>query len=112
VAIQAAAAMAVREALDNSDIALLEPQMKLEVVTPTEFLGAVQGDLQSRRALITNQTPRGDLIVLDGSVALSQMFGYSTQVRSLSQGRASYSMELLNYAEAPKEVLKEMLGGY
>ena len=109
-ALSAAAARAVRDCLAEKDCVLLEPKMKLEVVTPGEFLGNIQADLQSRRAMITGTEPRGDLTVVDAEVALAKMFGYSTQVRSLSQGRASYSMELLKYDAAPPEVLAEMLG--
>ncbi|QDT15668.1 elongation factor G [Alienimonas californiensis] len=109
-ALSAASARAVRDCLDEGDCVLLEPKMKLEVVTPGEFLGNIQADLQSRRAIITGSEPRGDLTVVDAEVALAKMFGYSTQVRSLSQGRASYSMELLKYDAAPPEVLEEMLG--
>ena len=108
-ALSAAAARAVRDCLAEKDCVLLEPKMKLEVVTPGEFLGNIQADLQSRRAMITGAEPRGDLTVVDAEVALAKMFGYSTQVRSLSQGRASYSMELLKYDAAPPEVLAEML---
>ena len=108
-ALSAAAARAVRDCLAEKDCVLLEPKMKLEVVTPGEFLGNIQADLQSRRAMITGAEPRGDLAVVDAEVALAKMFGYSTQVRSLSQGRASYSMELLKYDAAPPEVLAEML---
>ncbi len=110
VAIQAATAQAVREAIGKADVVLLEPKMRLEVVTPPEFLGNLQSDLQSRRAMITSQEQRGNLVVLTSEVALAQMFGYSTTVRSLSQGRASYSMEFARYDEAPPSVLKEMLG--
>ena len=109
-ALSAASARAVRDCLEEKDCVLLEPKMKLEVVTPGEFLGNIQADLQSRRAMITGTEPRGDLTVVDAEVALAKMFGYSTQVRSLSQGRASYSMELLKYDAAPAEVLAEMLG--
>ena len=109
-ALSAASARAVRDCLAEEDCVLLEPKMKLEVVTPGEFLGNIQADLQSRRAMITGTEPRGDLTVIDAEVALARMFGYSTQVRSLSQGRASYSMELLKYDAAPPEVLAEMLG--
>ena len=109
-AIRAASAAAVREALKASGVVLLEPIMKLEVSTPDQFLGNIQADLNARRAMIVNMEPRGHLSVLEANVPLSQMFGYSTQVRSLSQGRASYSMEPLNYAEAPAEVLREMMG--
>ena len=71
---------------------LLEPVMNLEVVTPDEFLGNITADLNARRAIIVNTQSRGNLVVVDAEAPLSEMFGYSTQVRSLSQGRASYSM--------------------
>jgi elongation factor G len=110
VAVRAAANVAVDRALNDAGIVLLEPIMKLEVVTPEGFVGNIQSDLNARRAVIVNSERRGDLCVLDAHVALSQMFGYSTQVRSLSQGRASYSMEPLHYAEAPPDVLETMMG--
>jgi elongation factor G len=109
-ATRAAAAMAMRNALSESSTVLLEPIMKLEVTTPDQFLGNIQADLNVRRAMIVNSERRGHLVVLEAHVPLSQMFGYSTQVRSLSQGRASYSMEPLSYAEAPPDVLDGMLG--
>ena len=74
--------------------------MKLEVVTPEDFVGNVSADLNSRRAIIVNTEPRGNLVALTAEVALSQMFGYSNDVRSLSQGRASFSMEPLRYDTA------------
>jgi elongation factor G len=110
VAVQHAGAGAVRLALDDADVVLLEPIMRLEVVTPQEFLGNIQADLNARRAVILSMQQRGDLSVLEAEAALSQMFGYSTQVRSLSQGRASYSMEPLKYDEAPPDVLRDMMG--
>ncbi len=110
VAVQAAAADAVRQALTSAKIVLLEPIMKLEIVTPDEFMGNIQADLNARRAVIVNSQRRGDLCVLEAHAALAQMFGYSTQIRSLSQGRASYTMEPLKYDEAPASVLQEMLG--
>ncbi len=111
VAIQAAAAAAIRQALEDAGPVLLEPIMKLEVVTPEDFLGNISGDLNSRRAIIVNTELRGNLIALAVEAPLSEMFGYSTQVRSLSQGRASYSMEFLRYDAAPPDILREMLGG-
>ena len=110
VALQAAAVDAVRNALDKAGAVLLEPIMKLEVVCPDEFRGNIQGDLNSRRAMIVNTFPRGNLTVMEAEAPLSQMFGYSTQVRSLSQGRASYSMAPLKYDEAPPGVLEAMMG--
>ena len=110
-ALREAAALAVREALKQAGIVLAwSPIMKLEVTTPDQFLGNIQADLNARRAMIVNSERRGHLSVLEAHVALAQMFGYSTQVRSLSQGRASYSMEPLNYAEAPPDVLDAMWG--
>ncbi len=110
VAIQAAAVDAVRKGLQQAGVVLLEPIMKLEVVTPEEFLGNIQSDLLARKASILNTERLDELHVIEAEVPLAKMFGYSTQVRSLSQGRASYSMEPLKYDTAPPEVLKEMLG--
>ena len=109
-AIQYAAAVAFREALEKAGTVLLEPIMKLEVVTPDGFVGNVSADLNSRRAIIVNTEVRGNLVVIDAEAPLATMFGYSNDVRSLSQGRASYSMEPLRFSEAPARVLKEMLG--
>ncbi len=110
VALQAAAVDAVRKGLQQAGVVLLEPIMKLEVATPEEFLGNIQSDLLSRKASILTTERLDELHVIEAEVPLARMFGYSTQVRSLSQGRASYSMEPLKYQAAPPEVLKEMLG--
>ena len=82
----------------------------LEVVTPADFVGPIQADLNQRYARIVGSEHRGDLTVLTAEVGLARMFGYSTHVRSLSQGRASYSMEPLKYDLAPPSVLEEMMG--
>ena len=97
---QLGAADAVRRALQDGGAVLLEPIMKLEVVTPEDFVGNITGDLNSRRAIIVNSELRGKMVALTAEVALSQMFGYSNDVRSLSQGRASFSMEPLRYDTA------------
>lgn len=97
VALRAASADAVRKALQEGGAVLLEPIMKLEVVAPEDFVGNITGDLNSRRAIIVNSEVRGNLVAITAEVALSQMFGYSNDVRSLSQGRASFSMEPLRY---------------
>ena len=110
VALQAAASDAMHRLLTEAGVLLLEPVMQLEVVTPDEFLGPIQADLNARHAVIVNSQRRGDLAVLNAEVALARMFGYSTQARSLSQGRATYSMEPLKYDEAPRDVLETMLG--
>jgi elongation factor G len=109
LSIEAATAMAIQECLSNAEIGLLQPVMKLEVVTPDEFMGNIQGDLQMRHANIVAQESRGHLTALIAEAPLANMFGYSTQVRSLSQGRASYSMEPLKYDLAPKSVMEQML---
>ena len=109
-AIQHAAALAFRQALEKAGTLLLEPIMKLEVITPEGFVGNVSADLNSRRAMIVNTEVRANLVVIDAEAPLATMFGYSNDVRSLSQGRASYSMEPLRFSEAPARVLKEMLG--
>ncbi len=109
VALAAAASKVFNDALQSAGTVLLEPIMKLEVVTPDNFLGNVTADLNSRRAIIVNNERRNDLVVLEAHAPLAEMFGYSTQIRSLSQGRASYSMEPLRYDAAPPSVLKAMM---
>ncbi|WP_437186112.1 elongation factor G [Planctomicrobium sp. SH668] len=108
-ALRAAASHAVQTALTNAEIGLLEPIMKVEVVTPSEFVGNIQGDLNQRHAKIFASEQRGHLTALEAEAPLARMFGYSSHVRSLSQGRASYSMEPLKYDLAPQSVLDEML---
>ena len=111
LAFRFAASDALRKAVHEAGAVLLEPIMKLEVVTPEDYLGNVTGDLSSRRALIDNTSTRGKLMVIDARAPLEKMFGYSTAVRSLSQGRASYSMEPLEYAAAPDSLLESLAGG-
>ncbi len=108
LAFRFAASEALRKAVEQSGSVLLEPIMKIEVVTPEEFLGNVTADLSSRRALIDRTYTRGKLMVVDARAPLEKMFGYSTAVRSLSQGRASYTMEPLEYAAAPDSLLESL----
>lgn len=103
-----AVAQSVRQGLSAAGADLLEPIMKLEVVTPEEYLGEVIADLGARRALIANTGVRGVLRVIDAQAPLRLMFGYSTSLRSLSQGRATYTMEPLGYEIAPDEVTRQM----
>lgn len=102
-AIRSAVSQVFNKVLQQGKLVTMEPIMALEIVTPEEFLGNVQADLNSRRALIVDSDRRGDLCVLKAEAPLVEMFGYSTQIRSLSQGRASYSMEPCRYAEAPPD---------
>ncbi len=111
-AFRAAAADALAKAIHAAGVVLLEPIMRLEVVVPEEYLGEVLGDLNARRAEITNTFQRGKLRVVEARVALDRMFGYASAVRSVSQGRASYSLEPLAYAPAPDEKVRELLGSY
>jgi elongation factor G len=83
--------------------------MGVEVVTPEEYMGDVMGDLNSRRGKITGMAPRKDAQVIKSMVPLSEMFGYSTVLRSMTQGRAIYSMELSHYDEAPKSVAEAII---
>ncbi len=109
VAIRMAAADAFRKVLTDGKMVILEPIMSLEVVTPDDFLGNIQSDLNSRRAIIMNSYRRGDLCVLECEAPLVAMFGYSNQIRSLSQGRASYSMEPCRYEIAPSAAVEQMM---
>jgi elongation factor G len=109
IAFRMAAAGAFDAALREAGTVLLEPIMKLEISTPDEHVGDLVGDLQQRRAIITATQNRGHLTVLHAEAPLAELFGYSSAMRSLSQGRASCSMEPSTYAAAPEEVLKRFL---
>jgi elongation factor G len=100
----------VQRALEQAGPVLLEPIMRVEVVTPEEYFGAINGDLMSRRATITGTAMRARDRVISAEVPLATMFGYATQIRSLSQGRASYSMEPYRYEPLPQELVKKVLG--
>ncbi|RMG39530.1 MAG: elongation factor G [Planctomycetota bacterium] len=110
MALRAAATNAVRKAFTRERCVILEPIMRLEVTTPEEYLGNIQSDLATRRAVIQSTEPRGVVTALVAEVPLATMFGYATVVRSLSKGRASYTMEPLRYAPAPPEVVRELIG--
>jgi len=100
---------AMREAAQKAGIKLLEPIMKVEVVTPDEYTGAVTGDLSSRRGHMEGQISRGGSQIITALVPLSTMFGYSTDLRSRTQGRATYTMHFEKYMEAPKSVSDEVV---
>ncbi len=109
VALRIAAADAFTKALQAAGVTVLEPIMRVEVTTPEEHLGDVINDLQQRRAVINSTESRGGATVLESEAPLSAMFGYSAAVRSLSQGRASFSMEPLKYGPAPPSVQEEFI---
>jgi len=104
-----AAKMAYREALKKCRPILLEPIMKIEVVTPEENMGDIVGDLNRRRAIVRGMDDRAGSKVVKADVPLSEMFGYVTQLRTLSSGRASSSMEFSHYSEAPKNIVDEVV---
>jgi elongation factor G len=104
MAFKVAGSMAFKEAARKASPVILEPIMGVEVVTPEEYMGDVIGDLNSRRGKIEGMTPRKDAQVIKAAVPLSEMFGYSTILRSMTQGRAIYSMELSHYDDTPKSV--------
>jgi elongation factor G len=110
IAFKIAGAMAFREAMKNADPVILEPIMKVEVVTPEQYMGDVVGDLNSRRGQIISLTDRPNLKVIDATVPLGSMFGYATTVRSMSQGRANYTMHFDHYEEVPRNVQEEIAG--
>jgi elongation factor G len=99
-----AGSMGIKDALRKADPVLLEPIMKVDVVMPEEYLGDVMGDLSSRRGHILGMEGRGNSQVVKANVPLSEMFGYATELRSMTSGRASYSMEFDKYAEIPANI--------
>ena len=111
IAFKMAAIMAFKSAAQKAGTILLEPIMKVEAVTPEEYMGNVVGDLNSKRAQIDEMVDRANKIkVIHAKVPLAEMFGYATTLRSMSQGRASYTMEFLKYAEAPQHVVEKVIG--
>jgi elongation factor G len=109
MAFKIAGSMALQDAAKRANPVLLEPVMKVEVVTPDDYTGAVTGDLTSRRGHLEGQISRGGTQIITAMVPLSNMFGYSTDLRSRTQGRATYSMHFERYAEAPRNVSEEVV---
>ena len=109
MAFKIAGSMAIKEAARAATPVILEPMMKVEVVSPDQFFGDVLGDISSRRGKIGGMTQRGEAQVIGATVPLSEMFGYSTKLRSMTQGRAVYSMEFSHYEEVPKAKADEII---
>ncbi|MBI2607797.1 MAG: elongation factor G [Candidatus Doudnabacteria bacterium] len=110
IAFKIAGSLAFQDAFKKAKPILLEPIMKVEVTTPETAMGDVIGDLNAKRGKILEMTDRGNLKVIDALVPLAEMFGYATQIRSMSQGQASYSMEFDHYEEVPKNVAEKIVG--
>ncbi|MEI6725025.1 MAG: elongation factor G [Actinomycetes bacterium] len=109
MAFKIAGSLAFKNAAQKAKPVLLEPMMAVEVVTPSEFMGDVMGDLNSRRGHIAGMEPRGNAQVITATVPLSTMFGYATDVRSTTQGRATYTMQFKHYAEVPASIAAEIV---
>ncbi len=109
MAFKIAGSMAFKEAVMKANPALLEPMMKVEITTPDDYLGDVMGDVNSRRGKIQGMNPKDGFHILDAFIPLSMMFGYATDLRSKTQGRATYSMQFDHYAPVPKSLADEIM---
>ncbi|MCF7820671.1 MAG: elongation factor G [Candidatus Pacebacteria bacterium] len=108
LAFKMAAIFAFKDACKKAKPVLLEPVMKVEVTTPEDYMGNIIGDLNARRGQIGDMTDRANIKVVNAKVPLSEMFGYATDLRSMSQGRANYTMEFLHYSEVPRNILEKI----
>jgi len=109
MAFKIAGSMAVQSAARRADPVLLEPVMAVEVVTPDEFLGDVIGDLSRRRGKVQGQEPRGNAVAIQAFVPLGEMFGYATDLRSSTQGRATYTMQFERYEQVPTNIAEQIV---
>ena len=109
IAFKIAASQAIQAATKKAGLTLLEPIMKVEVTTPSEYMGEVIGDLSSKRAQISGSEERGNATIILSQVPLAELSGYATQLRSLTKGRASYYMEPSHYEFVPKNIIDQML---
>lgn len=110
VAFKVAGSLALQEAFKKAKPVILEPIMKIEVVTPEEYMGDVMGDINAKRGKIQNMEDRNDLKVIDAEVPLAEMFGYATQLRSISSGRANSTMEFSHYEPVPHNIAEQLMG--
>jgi elongation factor G len=111
MAFKIAGSMALRKGALEADPALLEPMMAVEVVTPEEYMGDVMGDLNRRRGMVGGMEDSAAGKIINAEVPLSEMFGYATDLRSATQGRATYTMEFLKYAEVPANIAESIIDG-
>jgi elongation factor G len=109
MAFKIAGSMAFKEAARKAAPVLLEPIMAVEVVTPEDYMGEVIGDLSSRRGKVEGMEQRGSSHVVRSQVPLSEMFGYATDLRSRTQGRATYTMQFHSYQQVPESIAKEIV---
>ncbi len=109
IAFKLAARTALMRAFRKAEPQVLEPLMKVEVESPTEFQGAVLGNLNQRRGMITGTTEREQYVQINAEVPLSEMFGYATELRSLSQGKAEFTMEFIRYAPVSRNIYEDLV---
>ena len=109
MAFKIAGSMALKEAVQRGAPAILEPIMRVEVVVPEEYMGSIIGDLNGRRGQIQGMDERGNARLVKAHVPLSEMFGYATDMRSMTQGRASYSMFFDHYSEVPRSIMETLI---
>jgi len=109
MAFKIAGSIAFKDAAKRADPVLLEPIMEVEVVTPEEYMGDVMGYLSSKRGKIEGMTQRSDAQVIRALVPLAEMFGYATVLRSMTQGRAIYTMQFAHYNEVPKNISEQII---
>jgi elongation factor G len=109
MAFKIAGSMAFREGAKKANPVLLEPMMSVEAVTPEEYMGDVMGDLNRRRGIVSGMEDVHAGKAIKAEVPLSEMFGYATDLRSMSQGRATYTMEFSKYADVPANIAKEII---
>ena len=110
LAFQAAAEFAFKEGLKKGKAVILEPIMSLNVITPNDFVSQIIGDLNSRRAQISHVSERRNLRIIEADVPLKEVFNYADNLRNLTQGRASYTIEPARYAKVPEELVTKILG--
>ncbi len=109
MAFKIAGSLAFRDACKRARPVLLEPVMAVEVVTPEDYMGDVIGDLTARRGRVQSMEARGGAQVINGKVPLAEMFDYATDLRSITQGRANYTMQFDKYERAPRDVSEEIV---
>jgi elongation factor G len=109
MAFKIAGSMALQEAARKAGVKLLEPVMEIEVTTPEDYMGDVIGDLNSRRGKVEGMTQRGNSQVIRAQVPMSEMFGYATDLRSKTQGRATYSMQFHSYQDVPDSIADDIV---
>ena len=107
-AFKVAGSMAFKEGCRNASPVIMEPVMSVEVTTPEQFVGEITGSLSSKRGIIQKQETKNNLFVVSAKVPLSELFGYTTQIRSLTSGRGTVNMEFSHYSEVPRNIVEEI----